>query len=111
MYLHKLEKNPKKGISFRIDFVGQGLLQDVKDVKLIYSPGVKNGIDEKMRETQDYEIWVVWKTRKSVVSTSNSMVWLNMSNSFNICAFSPHEVIEQCTGFEEDVICEVIYEG
>ena len=48
-------------------------------------------------------------TRKRVVSTSNSMIWLNMSNSFNICAFSPHEVIEQCTGFEEDVICEVIY--
>ena len=41
----------------------------------------------------------------------DSMSWLNMSDSFNVCAFSPHEVIEQCTGFEEDVICEVIHEG
>ena len=59
-------------------------------------------------ETKDYETWLVRMTRKRVVSTFNSMIWLNMSNSFNICAFSPHEVIEQCTGFEEDVICEVI---
>ena len=61
-------------------------------------------------ETKDYETWLVRMTKRGVW-TSNSMIWFDMSNSFNICAFSPHKVIEQCPGFEEDVICEVIHEG